>query len=319
VKWLEAVYHDLLNRPLDSAGLATWGGLLAKGVPRYDVVLDIEGSGEYLHDLVASVFNSCLGRAAAPADLSFWTAQLRSGLSDEQLEAAVLGSPEFFDRSGGSKSSFLNGLYEVLLGRPADPSAQAAFSGFTDQQVASTVLSSQEYRRDLVNGWFLRFLRHAPGESAASFFVNALGAGDTDEQAIAALLASDEYFHQFGPAALTSVTITSDGSIKLTLAHPGTITLQVFKVLNPETAIGLIPVVQHGLVVDAAALTRKLPKLKRLGGVSVGHQRKGPHALRWNRRVRGKRLTKGAYELVLQVRRGGKLVDVSDVIPFTVH
>jgi hypothetical protein len=53
--------------------------------------------------------------------------------------------------------------------------------------------------------------------------------------------------------------------------------------------------------------------------VNFGGQRKGRHAVHWNRRVRGKRLAKGSYELVLQVRRGGRLVDSSDSIPFTVR
>jgi hypothetical protein len=50
--------------------------------------------------------------------------------------------------------------------------------------------------------------------------------------------------------------------------------------------------------------------------VSFGRQPRGLHTLRWDRRVRGKRLARGSYELVIQVRRGGKLIDVSDAIPF---
>jgi hypothetical protein len=315
--WLAAVYHDLLGRPLDPGGLAFWGGELASGVPRYDVVLGIEGTPAYLDGLVKSVFQAYLGRGPSPSELGYWTSQLPSGVSDEQFGANLLGSPEFFTHAGGSEPSFLGGLYEVLLGRPADPSAAHSFQGFTRQQIASTLLSSAEYRGDLVTSWLLRFLRRPPDTTAVNYFVNLLGAGNTDEQVIAAILTSSTYFHEFTPATLTSLTISGRGVMKLTLTQAATLTMEVFKVLKPGAHVLLLPAVQH-LAGDPAASV-KLPKLRRLGSVNFGHQRRGRHTLQWTRRVDGKRLGKGSYELVFQLRRGNRLVDVSDAIPFSVR
>jgi hypothetical protein len=48
--------------------------------------------------------------------------------------------------------------------------------------------------------------------------------------------------------------------------------------------------------------------------VALGHHRKGRVTIHWNRKVRGRRLKRGRYALVLEARSGKRLSDVSDAI-----
>jgi hypothetical protein len=317
-RWLDAVFHDLLGQMPTPADLNSLTKLLKQGVPREQVVNFLEGDPDRplpTQNLVGSIYEAYLNRAPSASELSSGVSALTSGETVEQLRAAVLGSPEFSAEAGGTHGGFVGGLYGCLLRRsPSNSELQSSLNllagGQTDAEIASTLLSTTEYRTDLVDGWYLEYLRRAPDGSAA-FFENALASGKRDQQVIAALLSSPEYWHEFNPPTLVEVTVTGNGSIKLSLSHAASITMQVFKVVKPGTPALLIPAVQH-----AAPKVFKLPKLKRLGLVSFGRQPKGLHTLRWDRRVRGKRLPRGSYELVIQVRRGGKLIDISDAIPF---
>src|SRR6266511_4283657 len=45
--FVSRIYHDLLERPVDTAGTALWGSMLDQGGSREQVVLAIEASPEY--------------------------------------------------------------------------------------------------------------------------------------------------------------------------------------------------------------------------------------------------------------------------------
>jgi hypothetical protein len=62
----------------------------------------------------------------------------------------------------------------------------------------------------------------------------------------------------------------------------------------------------------------KLPKLRRVGVVDLGFHRKGHVVVHWNRRVRGHTLKPGRYTLVVQAKRGRKLVGISNAIGFSI-
>src|SRR5207245_694545 len=55
-RFVAQVYLDLLNRPVDAGGLASWTGALAGGLGRTQVVVAIEASQEYDTDLVESFY-----------------------------------------------------------------------------------------------------------------------------------------------------------------------------------------------------------------------------------------------------------------------
>src|SRR5260221_12210650 len=96
-EFVSQVYADLLNRSADSAGLAYWSGQLDQGTTRAQVVLGIETSpsNEYQSNQVTSFYQTLLKRSVDAGSVGYWEQFLaRHGV--EQTEAAICGSPEYF-------------------------------------------------------------------------------------------------------------------------------------------------------------------------------------------------------------------------------
>jgi Right handed beta helix region/Domain of unknown function (DUF4214) len=95
--FVTALYDDALGRggtPAEQTGFLQ--GLNAGTLSRAQVATLIFGSGEYQSDLVNSYYREFLGRNADAGGLTAWQAQLKAGMTDGQLIAALLGSGEGF-------------------------------------------------------------------------------------------------------------------------------------------------------------------------------------------------------------------------------
>jgi hypothetical protein len=202
------VFQDLLQRPVDPAGLSFWSGQLDQGATRQQVVLGIEGGQEFRTLTVQGLYQTFLHRTADPLGLSTFVTFLGSGGTVEQVQALLSGSAEYFQtRAGGTNNGFLDAVYQDALHRAVDPSGRAAFaaalaSGTSRGDVATAIFSSQEYRQDLVQGFYQHFLHRAADSGGLDFFVGALAAGASDEQVIAMIVSSDEYFERAAGASL---------------------------------------------------------------------------------------------------------------------
>jgi hypothetical protein len=125
---------------------------------------------------------------------------LAAGGTVEQARAAILGSAEYFlNRAGGTNDSFLASIYQDVLGRSVDPSGQANWSaqlaaGIPRTAVAMAIVSSAEAGQGLVQGYYRQFLHRDADSTGLNSFVAALQHGVRDEQIIAILVGSDEYF-----------------------------------------------------------------------------------------------------------------------------
>jgi hypothetical protein len=203
-QYVTQLYQDLLQRPPDDSGLAYWTGLLEQGASRQQVAAGITGSMEYLQLEVRQLYRGLLDRAADPGGLGAFTALLQGGGTVEQVAALITGSPEYSQaRGGGTADGFLGALYTDALGRGADPTGQAVFGGAlargaTREDVAAAVFGSAEYRGDLVEGAYQRFLHRGSDAGGRAAFLDALGQGLRDEALAAMFTASDEYFANLG-------------------------------------------------------------------------------------------------------------------------
>jgi hypothetical protein len=204
-------YHDLLGRGLDPSGQATWVGGLQNGtLTTTQVVLGIENSVEFRTLVIQGQFNQLLHRTPDPvglqALLGFTAVQ---GTTAAQLEALILGSPEFFINSGGTNLGFLQAVYQDVLGRAIDPAGQAFWlseltrrgsSGDnTDDDrkartaVAALIVNSLESDMRQVQGLYSRFLSRAADTGGLNAFTNALASGVPLDQLVAVMLTSPEY------------------------------------------------------------------------------------------------------------------------------
>jgi N-acetylneuraminic acid mutarotase len=193
------VYLDLLHRPADQGGFSAFLGLLNQGqITRSQLVLIVEASTEYRTDQINAIYQTLLHRPADPVGLNFLLGFLAEGGTYEQIDAFVAGSEEFFTDSGGTNDGFLNALYQDALGRAPDAAGRSAFDQFlahggSRTQVATMVYTSTEHRIDLVNSWYVAFLRRPADLLGLEGFVAALMQGVRDETVIAAIVGSDEY------------------------------------------------------------------------------------------------------------------------------
>lgn len=136
-----------------------------------------------------------------------------------------------------------------------------------------------------------------------------MNGGATDEQVIALLLSSQEYFDEFaaGGGTLSNPTVSRTGVIRVTLTTPASLDLVVLR---------LLPAVQRH---SAAAAVITAPNTRRLGTVRLGRHHKGRVTIHWNRKVGKRRLKRGRYVLLLEARAGKKLRDVSDALTVTLR
>ncbi|HEV2391826.1 MAG TPA: DUF4214 domain-containing protein [Verrucomicrobiae bacterium] len=93
--FLEALYIDLLARPLDAVGQQFFLQQLNSGTTTAQVATEVLGSAEYRQDLVATFYWRFLQRAPTVAEVNAYSLFLGAGGTDEQLIDIIAGSAAF--------------------------------------------------------------------------------------------------------------------------------------------------------------------------------------------------------------------------------
>ncbi|HEX7450431.1 MAG TPA: TIGR03118 family protein [Pirellulales bacterium] len=198
-RWVNEVFHDLLDRQADPGALSFFAHLAAGG-NRQPIVATIQNSDEYRADQVNALYEHYLHRAADPSGQAFFVSFLESGHTVEQIAAILAASPEYFaSRGGNSNDGFLDALFHDALGRAVDAGArqffdQALASGETRSQVAATIFASEEYLSDVVRGIYAQLLERSVDAGGLAFWVAQLRHGAHDDQIVSGVAASSEYF-----------------------------------------------------------------------------------------------------------------------------
>jgi hypothetical protein len=214
------VYTDLLHRTVDSGGLSFWSDAITNGSTYGQVVLDIESSPEFRYDQVGQWYETYLDRTPEVGGLVYWGSQLEND-SFEIVQAGILGSNEFYQDAGGTTNGFLNRVYEDVLNRAVDATGESTYgaelnAGMSRTAVAYQILTSPEYREDLVNSFYEQFLHRPADPTGMSFWLNQLSQGTTDQEMIAGIVSSNEYLSRIPnapvittPAAALSIEGTT--------------------------------------------------------------------------------------------------------------
>jgi hypothetical protein len=96
--FLQALYGDVLRRPIDSSGSQSWGQAIANGLSRTAVAGNILASSESDQLEVQDLFRQVLRRPADTSGLSTYTTALQQGMPNELLLAVLTASDEYFAR-----------------------------------------------------------------------------------------------------------------------------------------------------------------------------------------------------------------------------
>lgn len=206
-RWIGQMFLDLLGRPVDTGNLVIYSGILSGG-SRTATAAAILASTEYRQRLINGFYSTFLRRAPSASELSFWLPAFVAGLTDEQIEAQFVASPEYFALAGSTNAGWINRIFNDVLGRSPSPTDVSNFSAIlatnSRMSVGLAILNSSEAINGRVQQYFTRFLRRSPTPADAASFAAALLGGSTDEQIIVTIVTADEYFN-FGTILITDV------------------------------------------------------------------------------------------------------------------
>jgi hypothetical protein len=202
--FVTGLYTNLLHRAPQSSEVSFWVGQLNGGTATpLQVATEFVTSQEYRTDFIRSEYQLLLGRAAGPQEVGYWLGQLQAGLTENQLAAAFLTSPEYFQNHGTTADGWLRGVYHDVLGRAPDAAGlaywrQALGSGVPARTVALDIVTSPESAARIVTASYQSVLGHAPDAQALAIWQTALQQGLQPSQLLANLAASPEFLNDTG-------------------------------------------------------------------------------------------------------------------------
>ena len=197
--FVETLYLKYLHRVGDvssSSDAGSWVAALNAGLPRAAVIGGIINSSEALGITVSGLYRHILNRQPSAAETAGWVSYLQQGGKVEQVMGLFLSSAEYQGRFGDD-SSFVQGVYGVVLGRTASSGELAFWAGLVPQVgragVVNDLLGTQEYRGLVVRQDYAalleRFFPPSPAEVAGW-----VGLGLDQLTLAASLSASSEFF-----------------------------------------------------------------------------------------------------------------------------
>lgn len=202
--FVDQTFRDLLGRGADAGALAFFGSALDQGsLEHTQVDLLIESSTEFRARQIDQSFRELLHRPVDPAGSQAFLGLFAKGATNEQTDAAILASPEYFQsRGGGSNAGYATALFQDVFGRSIDNAGLQFAKNFlavggSRLALTQVLQASPESDAREVRQLFQQFLRRDPDASGLAAFTAALHGGATDEQIAAAIASSDEYFQRF--------------------------------------------------------------------------------------------------------------------------
>jgi hypothetical protein len=190
--FVQALYNDLLGRSGTLAELDSWVAVLMAGgaSSETNVVNGILRSDESLGRIVDQYYLQYLGRASDFAGKMAWVAQIKAGMTLEQVQAGFISSAEFL---ANNNTDYVQGLYRNFLNRTGGASELAYWYGRLPALgltgVALAFTQSQESHNDALTHIFNAFLHRNPSAGDMSYWsaqagdlltveANLLGSGE---------------------------------------------------------------------------------------------------------------------------------------------
>ena len=164
--------------------------------------LSILDSNEYRADLVSGYYQSYLSRIPTSSEAGNNVLFLSSGGRDQELQALLLGGPEYFADQSSDNTAFVESLFSKLLSRPGAVGEVLPFvsllttASATRTQVVSNLLSTLEYEQDLLNSYLQQYLHRGFASGPDTAFLLQLEVPLPNELVQSEILGSAEYYDQ---------------------------------------------------------------------------------------------------------------------------
>lgn len=125
---------------------------------------------------------------------------MRSGLSDQQLEAQLVASDEFYKTARGTNTAWIDAMDKLLLHSDfavADSSwIEQLNEGQTRLQVAERIAGSAENETQLINDNYFHYLGRTSDPVGLAYWLQQSTDGKTNEEIIAGFAGSEEFIKQ---------------------------------------------------------------------------------------------------------------------------
>jgi len=201
--WIGQAYLAILQRPASTSDIAYWLPTLNVPANLGTYAVSVTHSDESYRVFITQAYVTYLGRSPDTAGLNTWLDLMKRGvLTDEQLEAQFISSPEYIRNHGGAGSGWVAGMYVDLLHRNAAPSEVAGWvyqmnHGASTYAIALGFAASTERESLRVRQNYLTLLGRAPAQSEVDSWVDQfVNRGMTNETMTALFVASPEYFRK---------------------------------------------------------------------------------------------------------------------------
>ncbi|HQU45997.1 MAG: hypothetical protein B7Z73_12310, partial [Planctomycetia bacterium 21-64-5] len=202
--WVPALYENVLGRQPSSTEVTNWNTALANGqVTNSQIAQIFLESTERLSPIIDDYYEQYLGRPADSAGLSYWIGVWQANGGPEQVQAGIIGSPEYYATAGklypnlSPDAAWVTALYNNLLSRDPEPQGLAFWENYIQtnsrQSVVLGFVTSAEYRLGLIDGWFEEYLGRAADPQAEQYWLGQMEQGVTQDQVQAALVTSAEF------------------------------------------------------------------------------------------------------------------------------
>jgi hypothetical protein len=195
------VYNDLLGRAPDPSGKAFWLRKVDAGESRVGIIRKFQTTPEYNRRVVDAVYQTFLQRTPDRSGQEFWAGKIRKGANPDEVRAQVIGSNEYWNKSGASAAGFGAAIYQQITRVPATPaqltlvSAQLA-GGTSRASIAAALLATRAGDTATVQSIYEAYLRRTPPSSEVTFWVNRLQSGVTELKIVESTISSNEYFNR---------------------------------------------------------------------------------------------------------------------------
>jgi autotransporter-associated beta strand protein len=199
-QFVNQIYLDVLGRPAEMAGLNYWVARLQLGATTTQIARGIVRSPDGMVTAVDATYRKVLSQKPTPINVI--SALTAPNASIVNLTAALLGSNQFYRKSGGTVPKFINAMSQIVLGTAPTAAQSAALtsqlaSGESRSDVALGLLNSDQGKAHRVQTFYELYLRRPADSRGLRFYVNLLNQGFTDGQAQISILASNEFYFMF--------------------------------------------------------------------------------------------------------------------------
>lgn len=213
VRYVEGVFPVVLNRDPGTAETTYWAARWKKANNSYPRVLRSVpvawiNSNEYRRIRVREAYQNTLGRAADPGGLDANVRRAAAGWTYQQIERALITSPEFFRRAGvtpwTNDPRFIDAVVQAVVGRPATTAEIKAYTPMvgdarqpTLQRFVQYVQSTTEARTRIINEKYQDTLGAPATPLARYVWLLRFNEGRTPESLWADLLVSYDVLQKY--------------------------------------------------------------------------------------------------------------------------